>query len=248
MSRHGLLLALALTTPAAHAGLNACDIDSEYDLRVRQTQIEFTRHHGAPASVAMRDGRLFVDGHEAAVSADDAMRLRRFEREVRALVPEVKAIAVDAIDIAFTALTEVARTFSGDDAPALTRLDQARADLVAQVNEADGTDGFDDRFVERTVERLVGEVMPMVVGNIAAGAISAALSGDDAGLRDIEGRAARMERELEARVEREARALEARADALCPRLVRLADLDRSLEYRLADGRALDLVRMDRRMR
>ncbi len=248
MYRLVLMLVSILSAAGAQAGVRGCDVDSDYDLRIGAQELEFTRPQGVPASVLMRGGRLIVDGREVALDPADVRRVAEFEDQVRALVPEVRAIALDAVEIAFAALTEVVRSFSDDSAPALARLERARADLATRVRTADSTAHFDERFVARTVEELVGEVVPLVVGNVVSSAIAAALSGDLTGVHEIEARAARLEREIEARVETGARALEARSEGLCPRLAQLAELDASLEYRHADGRALQLLRMDRRTR
>lgn len=248
MSMRRTLIALALMFAAAgaDAGVQTCDFDSDYDLRIAGDRLEFTRDSGAPASVVMRQGRLIVDGVEARLSAEDSRRVAEFEREARALLPEAKGIALDAVDIAFTALTEVVRGLSDDAAPTLARLEDARAELVEHVQSADGTAGFDGDFIEDTVTGLVGEVVPLIVRDVAAGAVAAALSGDESKIREFERRAERMERELEDRVETSAKSLEARAEALCPRIARLDEIEDGLAFRQPDGSALQLLRAESR--
>lgn len=239
-----LAAALILAAGSAQAGIQACDVDSDYDLRVAADRLEFSRHLGTPTSLVMRDGTLVVDGTPARLSAEDSRRVREFEREVRALLPEARAIAVDAADIAFNAMAEVVRGLADDPVPTLARLEAARAELVAKVGSADDTAAFGERFVAETIERLVGEIVPDVVGNVVGAALAAALSGDQSQVREIERRAKHMEREIETRVEGAARALERRAEALCPRIARLDGIDNALQYRLEDGRALELLRTD----
>lgn len=243
-----LPLALAATlfcAGNAHAGLEACDFDSDYDLRIEPSGLAFHRDAGTPATVEMRGGRLVVDGRDIALSAADRDRVRRYEQTVRDLVPEVKAIALDAIGIATEAVIQVAATFAGDDsADSIARLREVGAQMRAKIEASDDTGEWDEAEFERTIASLTAELVPMVVGDVTAIALKVALSGDEAAAKELEQRAERMERELEARVEKRAKTLEARAEALCPRVAELDALEAAMELRLADSRPLDLLQPD----
>jgi hypothetical protein len=230
---------------AAAGGLDACDFESDFDLRIEPSGLAFHRDGGTPATVEMRSGRLVVDGREIALSAADRARVRRYEDTVRELVPEVKAIALDAIGIATEAVTQVAATFAGDDgAKSIARLREVGAEMRAKIESSDDTGEWNEAEFEAMVASLTAELVPMVVGDVTAIAIRVALSGDEEAAKELEERAERMERELEARVEKRADELEARAEALCPRVVELDALESELELRLADNRPLDLLQAD----
>ena len=77
-----------------------------------------------------------------------------------------------------------------------------------------------------------------MIGDIVSGAIGAAFSGDASRLKRLEN----LDAQIEARVEPRAKALEQRADSLCRRMVELDRIDDALEFRLADGQPLDLLR------
>lgn len=241
MTRTLLLAALVLAATPALAKVHACDMDSDYDVSLSADAITFTREQGSPREVVMRQGRLSVNGVEVALDAADRERVRIFEHDARALVPEVRAIALDAVEIAFAAMTEVARGLAPDNPGLHEKLDRARADLVTQFDRPDDHFRIDEDAIEASVERLVGEITPTLVGEVTTAAIAAALSGDETKVKAIEQRAERMEQEIEAKVEARAQALEARADALCPRIAALDELDDALAYRLDDGSALELL-------
>ena len=242
------LLAFAATALLAFAGsaqargTDVCDFESEFDLRIQPKSVLFHRGAGNPETIEMTDGRLLVDGREIALSAEDERRIRRYETEVRALVPEVKAIALEAIGIASEAVIQVAATFGGDNSrKALERVDELTDRLADRIaNSTDSADWDNDEF-EDAIESLVTELVPMMAGDIAAVAITAALTGDEAASKRIEERAERMEKAIEEKVERRAKELEARAEALCPRVKALDELEDALAVRLADNRRLDLL-------
>src|SRR3546814_14858903 len=104
--KHALLFAaLALAAAPALAEIKACDIDSDYDVALSPDAITFSRDDGTPRTLVMHDGSLRVDGREAALSDADRERVRQFEPDARALLPEVRAIAVEAVEIWFVAMT-----------------------------------------------------------------------------------------------------------------------------------------------
>jgi hypothetical protein len=241
-----LVAALGLST-TAHAGrLDACDFDSDFDLRIERDGLVFHRAQGAPQQVEMRDGLLRIDGELVTLSTADRARVQRIEAGVRELVPEVKAIALDAVGIASEALTHVAATLAGADADAaIARMDALGAELRAKIERSDDSGDWDEQQFEQAIRELTGEAVPLLVGSVTRLAIEAALSGDTSVAEDLEARVATMERELEARVERRSKSLETRAEALCPRVAALARIESELELRLADRRPLDLLRPER---
>lgn len=230
---------------ASAGGLDACDLHSDYSLRISEQALEFERSDGTPAALAISRGRLKVDGRDVAVSAADRDRLRQIESEVRALVPEVRAIALDAIGIAGEAMQQVAAVFGGSSAEAaMARMQQHSEQMRKRIELSDSSQAWEDGEFERAIEAMVEEVVPMMVGSITATAVQLALSGDVDAAAALEAKAGRMEQVIEQSVERRASTLEARADALCPRLHRLEALDASLELRLQDGSELDLLQRD----
>jgi hypothetical protein len=232
--------------PARADGLDVCDVESDYDLRVGPASLTFERDGAAPRRVEMRGGRLSIDSVEVPLSAADGARIAEFESLVRAAIPEVKAIAIEAVGIATEAVVQVATTFSADrSAATLKRIERLSDDLSKRVQaSADSADWRDAEF-ETAVEALVEELVPAMAGDVAAIAIKVALSGDETAIRDLEARAERMEKAIEAGVEKRAAALERRADKLCPRLVALDRLESELTLRLTDNARLDLLQIER---
>lgn len=253
MSRR-LALAAFLSTASAGAfagggvDLDHCDLATGWGVSMADDALAFTREDAAPARLSLSDGRLVVDGREVALTTEDRRRLREYEATVRELLPEAKAIALEAIEIAFTAVDEVARMFAPKDdagyAATAEKLATARIMARRQVEDAFAGRGWSDAELERLVEDAVAQLVPALVGDIVGTAVKVALSGDEAAAKELERRAERMEREIEARVEGRAKALEARAEAFCPRLVELDRLESAITAEIAPGQRFDLVRVE----
>lgn len=222
-------LALLLLAGGAAAGEHGCNVDSDYDLHITPRSVILLRDgSGTPETVLMRDGRLFVDDRRVALTAADRTRVLAYEREARAVMPLAQQIGRDAAAIAFTALGEVATGFSSDPARTRAKLARARTQLDARLARSLTPTRFDGDDLGRGI----------------AATVRAALGGDTARLQRME----HMDREIEARVEPRARALERRAEALCQRMTELDALDDALDYRLPDGRRLQLIETRREHR
>jgi hypothetical protein len=236
------------TTATAASREDACNLETPWAVELQSDALVFSRKAedaGTPRAVRVADGSLSIDGRDIVLSRDDRRRLQAYESEVRALIPEVKEIALDAINIAFTAVDEVARMFAGKDDAGYERtaekLATARIAMRRKVDDAFKGRGWSDDDFDAVVEEAVAQLLPTLIGDIVGTAVRVALSGDEAAARELEARAERMEREIETRVEARAEAIEARAEALCPRLVALDRIEAEVTAELAPGQRFDLI-------
>lgn len=244
----GLALAAATATAAAHGDkFGTCDIDSDYGLQITPQALLFSRDDGAPARIEMARGELRIDGHALSISDADRERLLRYEATVRELVPEAKALASEAVEIAFSAVQHVSNTFSSPDNvdAAAERLVLARRRIQAEIDASFESQAFNEREVEQLIEQTIEGLLPALIGDITGEAIRIALTGDEDAAAELEARAERMETAIERDVEARAERLEKRAEALCPSVADLDGIESSLDLRLADNQPLDLVRLDR---
>lgn len=234
-------LLLACGAAAAKDGADtSCNVESDYDFSLSERSVVFTRDSGSPRQLVMRQGRLFVDDRWVALSAADRRRVDEYEREARAIVPLAQEIGVEATEIAFIALGEVAAGFSNDPEATRRRLQKARARLDARLARSFSADRYSSEALGEAIGGAVRDVLPTVMGDIVGGAVRAAFGGDTAGLQRLEN----LDTELEALIEPRAEALGRDAEALCMRMRELDRIDDALEYRLPDGRPLDLLRVE----
>lgn len=239
-------LALACSAPAqagTRLDFDECTVRSDYALQAHGSGVLLTRTAGEPRRVRMQDGRLWLDDAERELEPADRQRVRRIEAEVQRLMPEARAIAEEGLNMALDALTHVATSLGGDDPALRTDIEAARAQFAKAI-DAQLHDGLvDEPALAHEVEVLVERLTPQIAAKVAALAISAALSGDEAAAKTFSQRAEAMGRELEAAMETRGKALGARAEALCGRLADIDAIESALDLRLADGAALDLLRV-----
>jgi len=235
--------ASAFSIDTHDSGLGVCGLRSPYALRLDDASVAFTRDSGTPQRVEMRHGTLIVDGRTIALSRADADRIAEYEATIRELVPEVKAVAAEAIEIAFTAVNEVARTFATDaDLVRVTaKLAEARQKATLIVDESFDRQPWSDEQFEKMIETTVIDLVPEIAATAASAAVYAALTGDESKVRELEARANRLERTIEEQVERRAEELEKRAESLCPIVEGLDEIEAQLALRI-DDQPLDLVR------
>lgn len=245
------LLAAALaagsiaTAEARH--LDVCDVESDYSLRMTPETLVFERSSGTPRQVVMTRGKLIVDGTPLEIAAADVARIADFEATVREIMPEAKAIALEAVDVAFDAVSAVTEIFETD----ATRIERT-AEKLAETRitiEREVERGFDEQSwnedrIEEVVEQSIAALVPTLIGDITATALKIAFSGDEDAARELERRAERLEETIEREVEKRAKLLEQRADALCPIVAELDRIEAELTLRLADNQRLDIIRRD----
>ena len=243
------LLTLALLLAAGQAagherdGVHVgCDIGSSWSVQSYRSAWLFTREDGPVRELAIGGGRLFVDGKEMQVSGADHDRIARLEDELRDLSPELRQIAREAVDIAFTALVEVARGLSSTPDKTIAELQRGRARSLAEIDRQP-MGVFNGDAVEKIIEPIIARFVPDIVGGAVSTALKAAFSGD-AQRQEFQSKMDRMEHELDTRVDARAKALEPLAEAMCRRLERMDAFDDALEARLPNGEAIALLRVD----
>lgn len=239
-----LALAAAGSASAAEIDVN-CRVDSPYSLGVTERSVIYTRDAraaGTPRRVVIRDGRLFVDDAWVQLDAEDSRRIADYEREVRAMLPEFQRVAGQASDIAFTTLQDVADAMSSHPERSRRTLEAARKRLDAALAVSINAQRFDSDAIGEEIEKAIGDVVPDLTGDLVGGVLRAVFTGDDARLQRID----RMGDLIDAKVEARARSLERDAQALCTRMEGLDRIENGLHYRGADGKPLELLRVDPR--
>jgi Protein of unknown function (DUF2884) len=223
-----------------------CDIQSDYSLTTYGSAFVFTRDDGkAPRRLSLGGGKLFVDGQEAALTSADQARVGEFEGELRQLLPEVQHVTLEAIDIAFTALTEVARGMSSDPDQAIAKLEnshrRARKEIQSRPAFVFSKDG--DDALAAVIDPIVSEYVPEITGSAVSLAMKMVFA-SDAKRADMEKRLDRMGEEIDRKVDARADKLEPLAEAMCQRMKRMDRIDNALDYRLPGGQAIELLNVE----
>ncbi len=242
-----LACAAAPATARFNVGGDDCDVESRYSLKVEPARFVFTADDGTRSVEVLPGGSVKIDGAPFALNAADRMRMDDLERGMRALVPEVKAIAIDAVGIAFEAVGHATTAFASSPRAAresAERIARTSHELQKGIADKQSWDSTTDADVDRLVEAAVGALVGELVGNVTAMAFKVAFSGDESAVAELEARAASIEKTVEGAVEASGKELERRADALCARLRDLDAIESRLEARLPGNERFDLI--DRR--
>lgn len=224
----------------------SCDVESDYSLSTYRNAFVFTREDGKGAQrLSLGGGKLFVDGKEATLNAADQARMGQFEGELRQLLPEVQHVTIEAIDIAFTALTEVARGLSNDPDEAVSKLEKshARARKEIESRPAFVFSKHGDDALAAIIDPIVSEYVPEITGSAVSLAMKMVFA-SDAKRAEMEKRLDRMGDEIDAKVNARAEKLEPLAEAMCQRMKRMDTIDNSLDYRLPGGQPIELLNVD----
>lgn len=221
-----------------------CQVHSDWGVDTYRRAFVFTRKEHQPAELGIGGGRLFIDGREQTLSAADHARLSRLEAEMHALVPQLRQVVVEAVDIAFTALAEVARGLASDPQRTVADLQSAQRRVHAQM-DARPLGALDGDAISGVITPILTEYVPQIVGGAVSGALGAAFGGEQKA-SEFEKKMKSMEQELHSKVELRARDLEPLADAMCERLQTMDRIDDELEFRLPDGGRLELLRVGQR--
>ena len=236
-----LLIGAVACVPLQAHELDACHIESDYDLTVNPDALVFVRDAGAPLRVQMAAGRLTLDGRDQSLSEADTRRVAKFERELRALVPEVRAIALEGVALATESVLEVAGSLGGVRPEDLAGLRAIGSKLSHRIEMSNSTADWQQDALDTAVDEFTAQLTPMLAGDIASTALSALMQGDTNALGSAETRAADLQRELESRIEAQGAPLKARAERMCTRVVALDRLENELELRLPGGGRLDVL-------
>ncbi|UGB45905.1 YggN family protein [Frateuria edaphi] len=239
-----LILATALPVLHAQDLGDTCHASSSYDLTVKPDSLLFDRAQPAPFHVQVADGVLSTDGQPVRLHAEAQDRLVLFERELRALVPRVRAVADSGVDLAVRAVHEEAAGMQL--APAtLAELDRRLAahatQLKQRIAQSNSTHDWQGDAAQQLADRIVGDLAPLVAADLGQQALAAAMNGDLAEAARLRDEAADLTTQLQPRLQRRMQGLRPQVQALCPSIQRLADLQQGV--RGADGQPLNLVRV-----
>lgn len=221
---------------------DACGASSSYDAVVGADAIVFERSGPAPRRIEWRDGQLRVDRALVRLNTEDADRLALFAREVRTLVPKVKAIALRGLDLATGLVRDETRRLatSNDTRAELDRrIAEHAADLRRRIALSTSTRDWQADAFERDVAAWSADLAPLLAADVGRGAVTAALDGDLDAAVALQVRASELGNGLQPKIERRLRELRPQVEALCPTIRRLHELQAGL--RDGDGRALDLL-------
>ncbi|GAA0715956.1 DUF2884 family protein [Dokdonella soli] len=234
-----------IVVPGARAQdlATTCHASSSYDLTIAPDALRFDRTTPAPKRIDLRNGQLGVEGTAVRLNAEDSDRLALFEHDLRALVPKVKAVAAEGVDLAVKSVRAETANL-GLSAQTRGELDQrlaARsAELKRRIVASTSTHDWQGDAFDGYADDIAADIVPLLAADLGQQAVSAAVSGDLDAAATLRDRAADLAGDLRPRLERRMQALGPRIQALCPSVRHLYELQRDMR---ANGRPLDLLQV-----
>lgn len=244
-----VILALMLASAAgvrAQDLANVCHASSSYDLTVARDGLLFDRAAPAPRRIQLHAGLLTVDGMAVNLNAEDHDRLALFEQQLRAVVPRVRNVAANGVDLAIKAV-RAETTSLGPNADTQTQLDAKlaaqAAELKRRIAASTSTHDWQGSTFDHYADTIAADIAPLLAADLAQQAVAAAINGDLAAAASLQAHAADLTGDLQPRLERRMQALRPQIQALCPSIRSLHELQR--DVRGSNGRPLDLLDVGR---
>ena len=218
-----------------------CDFDSHYKFSQQGRTVIFSQDSAPGKRIMIQDSRLVIDDKELLLSMQDKQRVAEFENEMRLLIPQIKQVTSEAVDIAFAALIEVSRglTAEQNNNDTIKILKNAQSALHRSIakNPAQLINGDID---EKIIDPIVTDFVPELVSAAVKQALSLAFSGDQKTADAFEARMKKMGDNIDATVKVKAKNLEPLAEAMCQRMRKMDKIEDGFTLRLSNKEKINL--------
>lgn len=232
----------------------ACDMELQGGLRITANELAFTQGNKVQYKI-LNDQTLWLNGRELTLNDQQQALVKHYAYGIRALVPEVRQLSLDGVDLAAEAMSMVFQGFLEPDNTTAQKIAQEFTLLRADLEKgfADGTPininqqgvsdgdflgaGFEQRIsniVETSGKEISWDVIKSVVSSIFS---------DNEKARDFGARmkkfGERMDREMKVRSEK----LEARGNSVCRSIAALDTDEEELKAAVKDISQFNLIQM-----
>lgn len=217
----GLVLALISAPAQAHTN-EICNYQTDYNLTVKDSNITFDDESGQEITIN-QENRLFVNGVEQSLDSTQKQLVNNYANGVRGLISEVTTIAVEGVNLGVEAASLALGSLLGEGEPEFQKFSGRIKSIASSVTEKIDSQNFSSKALEQTfnedfereIETVVEEAVLELTPVLMAKLVTAAITGNEEGISNIEARTSALEQEIESFVEPKAEALKARAEELC---------------------------------
>lgn len=234
---------LSSSTAMAHDtsfSTDSCDVELEAGIRISKSAIEFSENKEVLYKI-IDNKTLFVDGEVVELNSSQQSLVTEYSTSIRAVVPEVRTLAVDGINLAVQGVNLAFDELLGEGNDLGTELTTQLHLIRDEVDEKFTVDSdfyidengfaadefFGEEF-EQKIESVVEETLKNSMGSllIAVGQEMLFSGGDmDALETRMENFGEQIEHEMEAR----AKGLEKRGEALCHSVQKIDAIEEQLK-------------------
>ncbi len=246
------MLTFAAAPSFAHdSGHKECEVSLNYDVLVEPQKLVFS--HNKQEAYRVELGKLFVEGKQVPLNAQQSQLVADFSQQVSTQVPEVIDIVNQAVSIASQAVSMALTPLLGDEAGA--KIDELMVGISERIEavayqrgdqfylgatESSLEDTFNQEFeqeVENIVQNSIGSMM-MALG-------SQMMSSEGGSFEEkMQNFSLKMEKigdDIEAQVSLQAQALEERADDLCDGFKQILATEKKLKAAIPEMNEFSLA-------
>jgi len=225
---------------------DSCDVDLEAGLTINESKLEFFESENKDHVLYAIDSNynLTVRGEDVSLNSKQQALVEAYSTNIRAMVPQVRHIAIEGVDLAIEGVNLAFNKLLGEDNDVGADLTQELFSLRKEVDERFtiehgvtlGENGLEDdellgedfeQRIESAVEKAIVDSMGSLL--VALGQ-EIMFSGDsDAFETRMESFGENIEQEMELRAEK----IERKADSLCLAAVEIDQLEEELKSSIA---------------
>ena len=231
----------------------ACDMELQGGLRITANELEFTQSDKTQYKI-LKDQTLWSNGRELKLSDQQQTLVKQYASGIRALVPEVRQLSLDGVDLAAQAMSLVLQEFLPGNPASQTIAKEftlLRAEIEQgfvngspiNINQQGISDGdFLGAGFEQRISNIVEASGKEISWDIIKSVVSAIFS-DDENAKNFEARmnkfGEKMEREMKLRSEK----LEARGNSVCRSVAALDTREEELKAAIKEISQFNLIQM-----
>jgi len=242
-----------LSSTSVYAHDDSCDVNLNAGFSIDEGRIEFLDEENNSLYKIMNDEKLIVSGEHIDLTSNQQLLVHEYSTNIRALVPEIKSVAIEGVDLALEAVNLVFTELLGEGNNVGDELTQELSSLKEEVSTrfsiadgftigADGLNGDEllgDEFEER-IETVVETAVMNSMGSllVALGQEMLFSGGDtDAFETKMESFGENIEHEMENRAEK----IERKAEKLCIAIVEIDELEEQLKASIKPLANIDVI-------
>ncbi|WP_448213853.1 DUF2884 family protein [Colwellia sp. MEBiC06753] len=248
----GALLLLSTPLMAHDINTDACDVNINAGVKINSQTLSFYKDDRQLYQI-IGAHQLIVDGEEVSLSASQEKLVNDYSTSIRAVVPQVKSIAIEGISLATEGVNLAFNELLGEDNDIGRELTEELNKMSAEIDKhfsvergiefnEDGFVGEDifgedfEQRIEDTVERAVQSSMGSLL--MAVGREMMFSGGD---MEAFETRMENFGSQIEQQMETRASAIEAKADEVCLSVLAIDQLESAMQREIPELAEFNLI-------
>lgn len=224
-----------------------CDLELNNELNITPKHILIKESDVTLVDI-YNDEIIFVNGDEVTLDNEQQKLVTEYSLALRAAVPQVAEIAVDAVEVAFEGINAGLGNMVDLD-NTRDKFEEIKSRINERYNENDGHYSFsegnfstniEDEQIDDAVKDVIKDVAPQLIGKVLAN-IGNAMAEGNMDFSELDGLDARIENEIDDRTQE----LEQKAAVFCDNLKRVDKIEDTLMASNLKFIHLDLINLKR---